>query len=563
MAALEAASRDPRAQFRWRELDQQAQVSRFAAAQRQLRSLLMFRMPGSPGRFPVPPGRFPNRNSSSGHTDWNISLGSGTTPAGMFPAKYSFDTAATPSCANDFVVFPVNANGSATQPNLVAFNNLYSGTAGGNGICNRNNQPNDDDVSATVFWSYNIEGLASGTVATSLSLSLDGTKVAFVETATGSPAHFHVLAWKSLDGTATNRQSVTSPKTINTFVSTAPSSGSGTATDLALGSSTTGTITRSSPFIDYVRDQAYVGNDIGVLYRMKNVFCTQPTCSGALPSLDSTWGTSGAVTVPCAAKLTGPVVDFVTLNVFVGCTDGKVYGFNSSGTPLATPSIAVGNGSATGGVVETPVVDGVNGLIYAASGTGAAPNTTRAVVVQATTSLGGPCTGGTLCIATFGVSGVFSTHSPAVNDAYFTSGTSTSWMLYELAYSSNADLTIYGTTFTPTRTLKTGAASNSVNFGTHLGEYAPLTEFKNGGTDQLFFGILHTPVLNINTLGVLSINSFPAAPTTGKSVGAGPSGMTIDNVSTSLHASSIYFATQGTTGQGGNIAMKLTQSALN
>ena len=32
----------------------------------------------------------------------------------MYPAKFSFNPHATPSCANDFVVFPVNAVGSAT-----------------------------------------------------------------------------------------------------------------------------------------------------------------------------------------------------------------------------------------------------------------------------------------------------------------------------------------------------------------------------------------------------------------------------------------------------------------
>jgi len=268
------------------------------------------------------------------------------------------------------------------------------------------------------------------------------------------------------------------------------------------------------------------------------------------------------VTVPCAAKLTGPVLDFVTLNVFVGCSDGKVYGFNSSGTALTTASITVGNGSATGGVVESPVVDGVNGFVYAASGTGAAPNTTHAVVVQSTTSLGGPCAGSTLCIATFGVNGVFSTHSPAFNDAYFTSATSTSWMIYEMAYSSAANLTLYATTFSAARAMTSGAATNSANFGTHMGEYAPLTEFNNAGTDQLFFGILHAPVATVNTVGLLGINAFPVAPTTGASVGAGPSGMTIDNASASGQASSIYFATQGTTAQGGNLAMKLTQATL-
>jgi len=77
---------------------------------------------------------------------------------------------------------------------------------------------------------------------------------------------------------------------------------------------------------------------------------------------------------------------------------------------------------------------------------------------------------------------------------------------------------------------------------------------------------------------VVAMQAYGLATTTGTcaTVGMGGStlgggigwlmgrfGMTIDNVSTSLHASSIYFATQGTTGQGGNIAMKLTQSALN
>ena len=59
----------------------------------------------------------------------------------MYPAKYSFDVTAAPSCANDFVVFPVNTNGTTTQPNLVAFNNLYSGTT----PAQRNLQPADHE----------------------------------------------------------------------------------------------------------------------------------------------------------------------------------------------------------------------------------------------------------------------------------------------------------------------------------------------------------------------------------------------------------------------------------
>ncbi len=423
LAALEAARSDPRALFRWREIEQQSQFAQIEARQRQLQSFLDFRFPRGPHRFPV-------KSSSDVHTDWSISLGTGTTAAGQYPAKFTFDTTATvaapASCTSDFIVFPVNVNGGAAQPNIVAFDNLYSGTAGATGICNRAAPVNDDGVSATVLWSYNVHAIAAAAaVPTSPVLSLDGTKVAFVESAAGNPAHFHVLAGNSADGHATNAQTVTSPKAITTFSATAPATASGTATDLSFGATTD---TLSSPYIDYANDTAYVGNDAGVLFRFKNVFCTTAGCGTAAPSLDTTWGGTGSVNVPCAATLTGPVQDFYTLNVFVGCSDGKVYGFTSTGAALTIPSIAVGNGSATGGVVESPIVDGGNGFIYAVSGTGAAPNAANAVLVQATTTLSAAR------VALLGDAGIHPLHAPAFNDPYFSSATSTSWLIYAAAY---------------------------------------------------------------------------------------------------------------------------------
>ncbi len=134
-----------------------------------------------------------------------------------------------------------------------------------------------------------MQGISGGgAVPTSPVLSFEqtginsGTKVAFVESVAGSAAHFHVLAWKSGDGQAANLQNVLTPKTISTFATTSPAAGSGTATDLQLGAATTGTVTRSSPFVDYLHDVAYVGNDIGILYRVKDVFCSSvnPDCTG-------------------------------------------------------------------------------------------------------------------------------------------------------------------------------------------------------------------------------------------------------------------------------------------
>ena len=239
------------------------------------------------------------------HQDWSISLGGGTTAPAMYPAKFTFDVNAAANCATDFIVYPVNVAGSGTQPNIVAFNNLYSGTTPSNGICNRTPSGSDTGVAATTFWSYNIQA-AGGRVATSPALSLDGTKVAFVETAAGA-AHFHVLAWKSGDGVAANLQSVTSPKTINSgFATLAPVAGTGTATDLTLGSSSD---TLSSPFVDYAHDVAYVGNDTGTLFRVIHVFCTNPDCTNGgtpAPILDGNWGTAGGLATGCTGAADRP-----------------------------------------------------------------------------------------------------------------------------------------------------------------------------------------------------------------------------------------------------------------
>src|SRR5579862_5868660 len=57
-----------------------------------------------------------NRNSNLGtfqnHRDWNVSLVRGHIAPDMYPAKFSFDPGAAPSCANDYVVFGVNVAGA-------------------------------------------------------------------------------------------------------------------------------------------------------------------------------------------------------------------------------------------------------------------------------------------------------------------------------------------------------------------------------------------------------------------------------------------------------------------
>src|SRR5258707_307573 len=150
------------------------------------------RMPRGPVR-PVfgATGKTPNRHSK---IDWAMSLGpTGGMPLAEAPAKYTFDINATPSCANDFVVYtislPGGAAGAGSQANLIAFNNLYSGT--GTSLCGR--------TTPTVMWSY-----AVGTKGSDLSpsLSLDGKKVVFIES--GTRAILHVVTWATGAGQGTN-----------------------------------------------------------------------------------------------------------------------------------------------------------------------------------------------------------------------------------------------------------------------------------------------------------------------------------------------------------------------
>jgi hypothetical protein len=563
-AALEAARTDPRALIRWREVEQRE------SEQRQWRSFARF------GRRP--PRRFPVRLSVDMQRDWSISLGTAGTANAMYPAKFTFDVTVTPNCVNDFVVFPVNAAGSATQANIVAFNNLYSGTAGGNGVCNRTVSGNDTGVAATVLWSYNVQSSINGGVPISPVLSLDGTKVAFVESAAGKQAHFHVLAWKSGDGKVANLQKTTSPATINTFSATAPTAASGTATDLALATLiATGSDTLSSPYVDYANDFAYIGNDNGFVFRIKNVFCTTAACGTAAPSLDTTWGTQGAVSV-CGGQLTAPVLDFYNNNVYVGCSNGKLYSISQS---FAVKSLAVGDGVAAktfGGIVDPPIVDGVNGFIYAVSGS--ANNGANGVLVQAkadfSSSVAVPIGNGNQC----------NIHAPALNNAYFTNPASANALIViggvtgtvgpcTAAGATGGAAVLYGATFGAGGILNAGPPAHSLTSTNPVGsEYAPMGEFFNAttGNDFLFVSLLRKDVgALVNFYSFLATTGWNATVQKTATEGLGASGMVIDNSSASGQASSIYFnalnedaacsSPQGGANTGG-CAVKLTQAGL-
>ena len=119
--------------------------------------------------------------------DWTKNMGTGATVgAGQYPGKFGFDVTQS-SCANDFVVFNTSLPGGAGQASIIAYNNLYSGCSGFGTV-------------PSGYWAYNTNG---GTISTSVTLSVDGTQMAFVQAPTGGGGATLVLLKWAQDASST------------------------------------------------------------------------------------------------------------------------------------------------------------------------------------------------------------------------------------------------------------------------------------------------------------------------------------------------------------------------
>jgi hypothetical protein len=216
--------------------------------------------------------------------DWAISLGpNATVGAGNFPAKFSFDIN-TAHCGDaaqpDFVVFNTSV-ATGSQASIVAFDNLYGGCSGSGSV-------------PSTYWAYN----TGGAVVTSVTLSLDGSQAAFVQTSTAAPiASLVLLKWAaSTDGATSTTADPISSVTPDTYPTcTAPC-----MTLLPFNGNQNDT--NSSPFYDYNDDALYVGDDAGVLHKFQPVFTSGVPAEVGSPS-------SWPATLASGFKLSSPVYD--------------------------------------------------------------------------------------------------------------------------------------------------------------------------------------------------------------------------------------------------------------
>jgi hypothetical protein len=539
-------------------------------------------------RGPIPPGWHQPLREVTFSRDWGTSLGvngstgvpvTGTTWFPVYPAKFSFDTTAAPSCANDFVVFPTNLVGaSAGQASIVAYNNLYSNTTS-TGFCTT--------AGPSVYWSYNTNlnatgGKTTGTIATSPIISADGTKVAFIENSGGAGAVLHLLKWKAGDGGAIG--TAINPTTTTAWTS-CPATG---ACMISITFANAGVDTGSSPFYDYVHDALYVGDDVSALHKFINVF----GITGATPSevTTSPW----PFDIDAAFALNSPVLDGASGNIFVDDLNGTLsyvretfstVGACKTGSPPCIGSTTVVP-SQIHSLIDAPIVDSSTQKVFVFY---ANYDGTNMAVVQSDTALSAnvpTLTGSKLNQRHM--------HAGAFDNTYL-SGTGNTGRLYVCGGSATGQPTLMRVGFNNTATTfpnKTGTMNTTVDATVTLEvvssvgavDCGPLTEFFNANAaaasqDQLFFSVAGDSTSAICIAAgvgcVMSVNitNIPAALTIGSSIPEimGASGIIVDNNSTSAQASSLYFSNQGnstaalkcntTTGVG--CAIKLTQAGLN
>jgi hypothetical protein len=499
--------------------------------------------------------------------DWSVSLGAGNVAASMFPAKYSFDINGTPSCANDFAVFGLNVAGVTNgQANLVGINNLYAGSSP-TGACGAN---------PTINWAYN-GNTAGGSVLTSTSISMDGTKIAYVESAAGSSI-FHVLTWKAGQGTSATTAAA---PTLN---------GACTAATSCLKSvtySTTATTTLASAWVDYQTDKAFVGSDDGKIYRISCVF----TCAlNTQPKVDWTFTLPVAGTGGASATPNGPVYDFPSGRLFVGDQLGELWVINAGGT---TPALNAGPVMIGGGGCTTAHPPGRTGTGGDCTATGTAYGIPDSIILDASggsqrifASSGNDGTAGAAAVisqlrmdltarvnVSIGLGGV-NLHAGAFDNAYWGTTPATGELFLCGTGAADTTPTHYWIGFTSYPTINSTPTGNLQRLNVTNLPCVPYTELYNpnlslggvsGDHDLLMSGLVGAGTSGYVITNDISGGNITAGLNTVNYPG-GISGIIVDNVSTQNQASSMYFTTltNSTVGSCGNTrcAVKLRQLNL-
>ena len=471
-------------------------------------------------------------------TGGSFTGGASTQTAALYPAKYSFSTTAAGLCSNsatpDYVAYASSLPGSGSQANIIAYDNIYTGCPSAGGAA----------TVPLVYWSYNT---GPGTVLTSPVLSLDGTKVAFVETGTPSgSATLRILQFHGGEGSDYNSPAPIDNNYINTTAlaggntpwSTCPA---GSSCLISIAFQADGhTDSNSSPWYDYDSDTLWVGDDDGYLHEFTGVF------NGTPGEVTTNW----PVAVRSGFVLTGPVYDNAKGLVFVGSSDGYLESVNAS-TRAVIVSGQLGYTSGVG-IHDSPLVDVSAARVYtfvnADSAGGARVN-----------QLVDPLTAGSTGTYNYETStSALPVFAGVFDNTYYNSANAAS-PTGHLWFCAQPD-TLFVVTITA-NAITNGAATTGPKLSNDTSSpCSPVTEFYNGTSDYIFASPqtqTATP-LESCTASTGCVISFTVSGTTATFKGSGAfaggaSGIVVDTQNTTVSgALQIYFGALGGSGCTGN-----------
>ncbi|WP_240098590.1 hypothetical protein [Thermomonas flagellata] len=483
---------------------------------------------------------------------------------------------------NNFSLTRTNGTGTAGQPTIVAFNQLYQGQ------CNGPWNQNGAIKAPNVLWAYNTGNGYTVETSPVLSYHDDARQVAFVQR-NGNTLQLVLLKWAAGQGTAA---SPATPATVATSGAAyaAARAGSGSAM-LALTfsgtSNTDGQATFSSPYVDYAADVLWVGDGNGRLHKFTGVFQGVPTevTTGGFPA-----------TVEAGMKLSSPVA--FAGQVYVGSQSGgagiggKLHRVDAStGSVVSGAKLAFDN---TTGLRDSVLVDANTGSVFGflfstpiasdqptctiSPSTNGLTNACRAVVrYPLTFAAGAPPA--EIAYVGRGNSTVSTLYAGMFDEAYYSSPTGTG-ALYIVGGASND-------TFVPTLwkiPLVNGAMGTPV-IGPVVGlndcntvgdcltnnwDWSPVTVIKNGSREFLYFSMAKKANLPAtgctgDCLYMFDVASGPWSPSLAPGAGlptfGGTSGIVVDNISSSPGASQVYFSHGGNVNGTGN-AVQASQAGL-
>jgi hypothetical protein len=498
---------------------------------------------------PFPHGRHPRALA----VDWQMPIGTSAGPLAS-PAKFGFDANAAPDCANDYVVFPTGnvptpgTSGQGVQATVIASNNLYTGP-GPTGICPT---PVAPAAQPSVPSAYNTATTTAGKAALSPVLSLDGKKIALVESNDGftnTYTAFHVLTWKAGEGAGWDAAA--------TPGDCYP--GNSCMTTLLLN--TIHCDSHSSPFVDYAHDTAYVGDDGGMLHKITPVFNGVPA-----EVIGNGWPVQRDLSTQ-PARVQSPVYDSISGRIFVTDYDGEHWAFYAvdaaSGAILSTMFPTQGPYLNS---VSDPLVDSTNQTVFLFF---AAYSSFHLTVWQLDT-------GFQILHQVDVLAPVYrdrNVFAGAFDNNYFSDPSSGS--LY-FAASINDVATLYRVGFTGKTMNAAFSDPLALTTSSSTSVPTPLTEFFNPAfstaPDRLFLGIdANCTGTNPDANGCIEsfdiTNGFPSGILNAQPLATGGaylnvSGLIVDNLSSLAQASSMYFEAVSPPVGTPASAFKLTQSSL-